>query len=95
VGRSVKKSAGNGMWAALADSDTESDTSLEEVVSVPVAVAVAAPVAAAEAASTVASLFDDPLFAAMDRGEVFWGQDRLELLEDAIVSDRPPYTYDV
>jgi hypothetical protein len=34
---------------------------------------VAAPVSAAEASSTVASLFDDPLFAAMDRGEVFWG----------------------
>ncbi len=29
------------------------------------------------------------------RGEVFWGQDRLELLEDAIVSNRAPYTYDV
>ena len=29
------------------------------------------------------------------RGEVFWGQDRLELLEDAIVSDRPPYSADV
>ncbi len=25
-------------------------------------------------------------------GEVFWGQDRLELLEDAIVSRRAPYT---
>lgn len=29
------------------------------------------------------------------RGEVFWGQDRLELLEDAIVSDRPPYSFDI
>ena len=29
------------------------------------------------------------------RGEVFWGQDRLELLEDAIVSNRAPYNYDV
>lgn len=25
-------------------------------------------------------------------GEPFWGQDRLELLEDAVRSDRPPYT---
>ncbi len=25
-------------------------------------------------------------------GEVFWGQDRLELLEDALRSGRPPYT---
>ena len=29
------------------------------------------------------------------RGEVFWGQDRLDLLADAIASDRPPYTSDV
>lgn len=29
------------------------------------------------------------------RGEVFWGQDRLELLEDAIVSDRAPYSFDI
>lgn len=29
------------------------------------------------------------------RGEVFWGQDRLELLEDAIISDRPAYTINV
>lgn len=25
-------------------------------------------------------------------GEVFWGQDRLELLDDALTSGRPPYT---
>jgi 2-hydroxychromene-2-carboxylate isomerase len=25
-------------------------------------------------------------------GEVFWGQDRLELLDDALASGRPPYT---
>ena len=24
-------------------------------------------------------------------GEVFWGQDRLELLDDALTSGRPPY----
>lgn len=29
------------------------------------------------------------------RGEVFWGQDRLELLEDAIVSDRPPFSFEI
>ncbi len=27
-------------------------------------------------------------------GEVFWGQDRLELLDDALVSGRPPYRSD-
>ena len=94
---------GGGMWAALADSDTDSDTA-ETVVSVPVAKTipvvpvaevvkkvVAAPVSstsradgrsglAEEASSTVASLFDDPLFAAMGRGEVFWGD---------LLSDKP------
>jgi 2-hydroxychromene-2-carboxylate isomerase len=25
-------------------------------------------------------------------GEVFWGQDRLDLLDDALASGRPPYT---
>lgn len=35
---------------------------------------------AAEASATVASLFDDPLFAAMDRGEVMWGD---------LLSDKP------
>lgn len=29
------------------------------------------------------------------RGEVFWGQDRLELLEDAIMSNRAPYSFDI
>jgi 2-hydroxychromene-2-carboxylate isomerase len=28
-------------------------------------------------------------------GEVFWGQDRLELLEDALASGRPPYRTEV
>ena len=27
-------------------------------------------------------------------GEVFWGQDRLELLDDALASGRPPYRSD-
>lgn len=27
-------------------------------------------------------------------GEIFWGQDRLDLLEDALVSGRPPYSAD-
>ena len=96
---------GGGMWAALADSDTDSDTEPREArhcahlavdaeVSVPstcradgrsglVAAALSVSVpkkevptplpSTAEASSTVASLFDDPLFAAMDRGEVRWG----------------------
>jgi 2-hydroxychromene-2-carboxylate isomerase len=28
-------------------------------------------------------------------GEVFWGQDRLDLLNDALTSGRPPYSSDV
>ncbi len=28
-------------------------------------------------------------------GEVFWGQDRLELLEDALARGRPPYRPEV
>jgi 2-hydroxychromene-2-carboxylate isomerase len=28
-------------------------------------------------------------------GEVFWGQDRIELLEDALKSGRKPYSSDV
>ncbi len=28
-------------------------------------------------------------------GEVFWGQDRIELLDDALTSGRKPYTADV
>jgi 2-hydroxychromene-2-carboxylate isomerase len=28
-------------------------------------------------------------------GEVFWGQDRLDLLDEALTSGRPPYRSDV
>jgi hypothetical protein len=81
---------GGGMWAALADSDTDSDTAPEEV-SVPVVAVktakevVLAPLpSAAEASATVASLFADPLFVAMGRGEVHWGD--LLLAEQPLVA---------
>jgi 2-hydroxychromene-2-carboxylate isomerase len=37
-----------------------------------------------------ADVFGSPVYV-LD-GEVFWGQDRLELLEDALKSGRPPYS---
>ena len=37
-----------------------------------------------------AGVFGSPSY--VREGEVFWGQDRLELLEDAVFSGRPPYT---
>ena len=65
------------------------DAEMAEV-SVPVVAVKTAPAAlsvsvlpsAETAAATVASLFDDPLFAAMDRGEVMWG--------DTLLAERPP-----
>jgi hypothetical protein len=79
VGKSTGKQGPKGMWAALADSDTETDT---ESVSVPVAVPVAKAVipapapllSAAEAEAMIAGMFaDDPFFAAMERGDIQWG----------------------
>ena len=40
-----------------------------------------------------AGVFGSPAY--VREGEVFWGQDRLELLDDALTSGRPPYTPDV
>jgi 2-hydroxychromene-2-carboxylate isomerase len=40
-----------------------------------------------------ADVFGSPAYV-LD-GEVFWGQDRLELLDDALLSGRPPYTANV
>jgi 2-hydroxychromene-2-carboxylate isomerase len=40
-----------------------------------------------------ADVFGSPAYV-LD-GEVFWGQDRLDLLADALKSGRPPYTSDV
>ena len=40
--------------------------------------------------AVAADVFGSPSYV-LD-GEVFWGQDRLGLLEDALVSARPPYT---
>ena len=37
-----------------------------------------------------ADVFGSPVYV-LD-GEVFWGQDRLELLEDALKSSRAPYS---
>ena len=37
-----------------------------------------------------ADVFGSPSY--VREGEVFWGQDRLDLLEEAVVSGRPPYT---
>jgi len=40
-----------------------------------------------------ADVFGSPAYVL--NGEVFWGQDRLELLDDALKSKRPPYTSQV
>jgi 2-hydroxychromene-2-carboxylate isomerase len=40
--------------------------------------------------AVAADVFGSPSYV-LD-GEVFWGQDRLDLLEDALASGRPPYT---
>jgi 2-hydroxychromene-2-carboxylate isomerase len=40
-----------------------------------------------------ADVFGSPAYV-LD-GEVFWGQDRLDLLADALKSGRPPYTSDM
>lgn len=37
-----------------------------------------------------ADVFGSPAY--VREGEVFWGQDRLELLDEALTSGRPPYT---
>jgi hypothetical protein len=72
-----------GKWAALADTDTDSDTD-------PVAVTVVAPPAAIAVA---ADFWTDPVFLAMDRGEIQWG-DMLTAADPAAValslSRRPP-----
>ena len=94
VERNVGK-RGGGMWAALADSDTETDT--EEMVSVPVAKTIlpvvevvkkVVPVplpSAVEAEAMITAMFaDDPFFAAMERGEIKWG----DLLSDNHVAIR-------
>jgi 2-hydroxychromene-2-carboxylate isomerase len=39
--------------------------------------------------AVAADVFGSPAYV-LD-GEVFWGQDRLELLDDALASGRPPY----
>ncbi len=40
-----------------------------------------------------ADVFGSPCYVL--EGEVFWGQDRLDLLNDALASGRPPYSSDV
>ena len=84
----VGKSTGKlGKWAALADTDTDSDT--DPVA--PVAV-VSAPPPVAEAVA--ADFWTDPVFLAMDRGEIQWG-DMLTAADPAAVAlalarRRPP-----
>jgi 2-hydroxychromene-2-carboxylate isomerase len=36
-------------------------------------------------------VFGSPSYVLLD-GEIFWGQDRLDLLDDALTSGRPPFT---
>ena len=82
-----------GKWAALADSDTETDTD-EMVVSVPVAkTVIPAPaplLSAAEAEAMITGMFaDDPFFAAMERGDIQWG-DMLTTDTRLTISVTPP-----
>lgn len=67
-----------GMWAALAASDSDTDTDTESV-SVPVPKAVP---------MTATDPWSDPIFSAMDRGEINWG----DMLTVAIRVTPPPAT---
>jgi 2-hydroxychromene-2-carboxylate isomerase len=51
---------------------------------------VAARYAASSEAAVKAGVFGAPSYVL--GGEVFWGQDRLELLDDALASGRAPYS---
>ena len=85
IGKSTGKQGPKGKWSALADTDTDSDT--DPVAPVTVTPPVAPPAAAAVA--TMADFWTDPVFLAMDRGEIQWG-DMLTAADPAAVALTPP-----